>query len=770
MLLKTTLLLINIAIICVVACLIVKLYYRDEEKGKIETHENIERKLKSSTQVPKFEDTPKNKKQTNTLLSNKDKILKTTSKATSRITGTRNSKKVNDEEALNKEIESLTITRPKPNNTGNLNPKTNNIAGTANTTENKINKTQNNNIAKTTKSQETRKIADTANTTENKINKTQNNNIAKTTKSQETRKIVNENQNTIKDKNPNKIQKPQETERKPISINVKNAEISTDAENKKEDKVEPKLKTTATEPKTTIKETPKVKPIINKTSQIKESPKAEANTVKEAKPIKTEDNEIESTNVKTNLKTEPSLKVEPPINNIEEETIKTNIPEEVKTETTEKEAKTNKEVKTETTEKVNKPEIKTKPSISQDIDIKPTIKEETKPTNKTITEKETKIKKDATINKEADEINKPEIKTKPSINHDIDIKPTIKEETKPTNKTRPETITEKETKGENKPDAEEKSKPFELNIKDNSLAEGIASNITQEPIEDKHQSIIDKTRKITNPEPIKTEPATIDDYAKENEEEKDNEFEQSAYNDIIDPFESVKGAFKNIKSSIVRDDSENGENLGNTNEAVLEEVLNNNKENYEDGITYNDNVVSITPLHDPEEIKKYEESIKPDYDTHDVFDNINGNTDELTPEEIEYFDNLEKEFNEELDKNEKNKPNYVADKTDDMKITVKKSDDLSNLKPSERFHKKYGGKSDEKKSAPKSLRRKEPEQDLVINLQGTDHILKRGVSIIYQYKGEKYGSSIHSINGNNINVTYRGKKIWIKPEDITKVF
>lgn len=688
MLLKTTLLLINIAIICVVACLIVKLYYRDEEKGKIETHENIERKLKSSTQVPKFEDTPKNKKQTNTLLSNKDKILKTTSKATSRITGTRNSKKVNDEEALNKEIESLTITRPKPNNTGNLNPKTNNIAGTANTTE-------------------------------NKINKTQNNNIAKTTKSQETRKIVNENQNTIKDKNPNKIQKPQETERKPISINVKNAEISTDAENKKEDKVEPKLKTTATEPKTTIKETPKVKPIINKTSQIKESPKAEANTVKEAKPIKTEDNEIESTNVKTNLKTEPSLKVEPPINNIEEETIKTNIPEEVKTETTEKEAKTNKEVKTETTEKTNKPEIK----------------------------------------------------TKPSINHDIDIKPTIKEETKPTNKTRPETITEKETKGENKPDdAEEKSKPFELNIKNNGLAEGIASNITQEPIEDKHQSIIDKTRKITNPEPIKTEPATIDDYAKENEEEKDNEFEQSAYNDIIDPFESVKGAFKNIKSSIVRDDSENGENLGNTNEAVLEEVLNNNKENYEDGITYNDNVVSITPLHDPEEIKKYEESIKPDYDTHDVFNNINGNTDELTPEEIEYFDNLEKEFNDELDKNEKNKSNYIADKTDDMKITVKKSDDLSNLKPSERFHKKYGGKSSEKKSAPKSLRRKEPEQDLVINLQGTDHILKRGVSIIYQYKGEKYGSSIHSINGNNINVTYRGKKIWIKPEDITKVF
>ncbi|MCI6929690.1 MAG: hypothetical protein MR750_00335 [Methanobrevibacter boviskoreani] len=740
MLLKTTLLLINIAIICVVACLIVKLYYRDEEKGKIETHENIERKLKSSTQVPKFEDTPKNKKQTNTLLSNKDKILKTTSKATSRITGTRNSNKVNDEEALNKEIESLTITRPKPNNnTGNLNPKTNSIANTAKTTE-------------------------------NKINKTQNNNIAKTTKSQETRKIVNENQNTIKDKNPNKIQKPQETEIKPISINVKNAEISTDAENKKEDKVEPKLKTTATEPKTTIKETPKVKPIINKTSQIKESPKAEANTVKEAKPIKTEDNEIESTNVKTNLKTEPSLKVEPPINNIEEETIKTNIPEEVKTETTEKEAKTNKEVKTETTEKVNKPEIKTKPSISQDIDIKPTIKEETKPTNKTITEKETKIKKDATINKEADEINKPEIKTKPSINHDIDIKPTIKEETKPTNKTRPETITEKETKGENKPDAEEKSKPFELNIKDNSLAEGIASNITQEPIEDKHQSIIDKTRKITNPEPIKTEPATIDDYAKENEEEKDNEFEQSAYNDIIDPFESVKGAFKNIKSSIVRDDSENGENLGNTNEAVLEEVLNNNKENYEDGITYNDNVVSITPLHDPEEIKKYEESIKPDYDTHDVFNNINGNTDELTPEEIEYFDNLEKEFNDELDKNEKNKSNYIADKTDDMKITVKKSDDLSNLKPSERFHKKYGGKSSEKKSAPKSLRRKEPEQDLVINLQGTDHILKRGVSIIYQYKGEKYGSSIHSINGNNINVTYRGKKIWIKPEDITKVF
>ena len=56
MLFKTMLLLINIAIIGILACLIVKLYYRDEErKNQANSLDDLENELKTSGHVPAFE-------------------------------------------------------------------------------------------------------------------------------------------------------------------------------------------------------------------------------------------------------------------------------------------------------------------------------------------------------------------------------------------------------------------------------------------------------------------------------------------------------------------------------------------------------------------------------------------------------------------------------------------------------------------------------------------------------------------------------------------
>ena len=112
-----------------------------------------------------------------------------------------------------------------------------------------------------------------------------------------------------------------------------------------------------------------------------------------------------------------------------------------------------------------------------------------------------------------------------------------------------------------------------------------------------------------------------------------------------------------------------------------------------------------------------------------------------------------------------------------MKITVgnkPKVKPVSNkkMKPSERFHKEYRGHKVEPKKEKTTNKTPVNKDDgeSVVNIQGVNHTLKRGMSIIYQHHGEKYGSSIHSVNGDNINVTYRGKKIWIKADKITKVF
>lgn len=62
------------------------------------------------------------------------------------------------------------------------------------------------------------------------------------------------------------------------------------------------------------------------------------------------------------------------------------------------------------------------------------------------------------------------------------------------------------------------------------------------------------------------------------------------------------------------------------------------------------------------------------------------------------------------------------------------------------------------------------EEEIIVRLNQEEYILKKGMSIIYQIYGEEHISSIHSINKDKINVTYNGKRIWIKSDNVKKVF
>ncbi|WP_461463514.1 hypothetical protein, partial [Methanobrevibacter sp.] len=311
--------------------------------------------------------------------------------------------------------------------------------------------------------------------------------------------------------------------------------------------------------------------------------------------------------------------------------------------------------------------------------------------------------------------------------------------------------------------------PAEEYVFDREKAMGIVSNISQEPIGEQHQTILNETRKITNEPTEETLDSYIDDEIEQSlKEELEYQHEAEEFAKITDPIESVKDAFSNIRFAIKGKDEKNETEPANTNEVVLDEILNDNEIEINNQMDYNDEVVSITPLHDPEEIKKYE-SMNQNYDAVDVFDNIDVSTDEITPEEIAFFENLEKGYNP-------NQDQAVETLSPSEKFHRKNKTKRSNQTKQTKANRQTRQTRQNKQTKPKRLNKKPTLKppiavdEAIINIQGQDHILKRGISIIYQHGGEKYGSSIHNINGDNLNVTYRGQKIWIKAEDVTKVF
>ena len=148
------------------------------------------------------------------------------------------------------------------------------------------------------------------------------------------------------------------------------------------------------------------------------------------------------------------------------------------------------------------------------------------------------------------------------------------------------------------------------------------SNVSREPINKQQENIINKTRNITSETPSNIQGSNMThNIEAENKAKYEAQVEKQEISKDTNSVGNVKGAFQNIKSAFKNDKElteynepintapvRNTENYGSTRDVVLEEILNNHSEEFNHEDTYNEDIVSITPIHDPEEMKKYHES------------------------------------------------------------------------------------------------------------------------------------------------------------------
>lgn len=68
------------------------------------------------------------------------------------------------------------------------------------------------------------------------------------------------------------------------------------------------------------------------------------------------------------------------------------------------------------------------------------------------------------------------------------------------------------------------------------------------------------------------------------------------------------------------------------------------------------------------------------------------------------------------------------------------------------------------------IKNKPSRDNIKINLNNDEVVLKKGDEIIYNHDGETYSSQVYAINGDDIAVRYRGKNIKIKTSDVKKIY
>ncbi len=81
-------------------------------------------------------------------------------------------------------------------------------------------------------------------------------------------------------------------------------------------------------------------------------------------------------------------------------------------------------------------------------------------------------------------------------------------------------------------------------------------------------------------------------------------------------------------------------------------------------------------------------------------------------------------------------------------------------------------KSEVKKVEPvlNTIKPKPSRENIKIQLNNSEAVLKKGDEIIFKHDGETYSSQVYAINGDDISVRYRRKDIKIKPEDVKKIY
>lgn len=68
------------------------------------------------------------------------------------------------------------------------------------------------------------------------------------------------------------------------------------------------------------------------------------------------------------------------------------------------------------------------------------------------------------------------------------------------------------------------------------------------------------------------------------------------------------------------------------------------------------------------------------------------------------------------------------------------------------------------------IKNKPARDNIKIQLNNNEVVLKKGDEIIFNHQGETYSSKVFAINGDDISVKYRRKNIKIKPSDVKKIY
>ena len=69
-----------------------------------------------------------------------------------------------------------------------------------------------------------------------------------------------------------------------------------------------------------------------------------------------------------------------------------------------------------------------------------------------------------------------------------------------------------------------------------------------------------------------------------------------------------------------------------------------------------------------------------------------------------------------------------------------------------------------------SIKNKPSRENIKIELNNSEVVLKKGDEIIFNHLGETYSSQVYAINGDDISVKYRRQNITIKPNDVKKIY
>lgn len=288
--------------------------------------------------------------------------------------------------------------------------------------------------------------------------------------------------------------------------------------------------------------------------------------------------------------------------------------------------------------------------------------------------------------------------------------------------------------------------------------EKIASNVFQEPIEEKHKNMMEQNKSFELSEPklvtkkSASQTTTIKEYPDENILEPETLNEDSTFKGPS--FEDIPQTTEEKETGTIPEETQTFTVDPEEVPTTIEEKYAEKESEFDD--VFDDEITSITPIHDvsPEETKEFFEQLDPE-------------TEEPSSEEQNYLQTLkEEEFDD----------NLVASKTDDLSIDISSKSKVEEKVPEaliedNEFERLLKGESVATPTNSKTKVKTSSESKIArFSINGNEETLKKGTSIIYKHRGETYESSIKQIKDGKLLVTYRRQNIWIKPSDIKKVF